>query len=105
MNISEKMTSHFLRETVAALRKAKDEQTAFTFFCTLLTPPERKMLALRWRLVCLLRQCITQREISRLLGISLCKITRGSRELKHGPAAFRNVVDEHLKEQQTKKGK
>ena len=60
----------------------------------LLTPCERDRICLRWRLVCLLADGVPQREIARRLGISLCKITRGSRELKRGPRLFRKVVEQ-----------
>ena len=48
----------------------------------LLTPAERHALALRWRLVQRLHAGVPQRRIADELGISLCKITRGSRILK-----------------------
>ena len=35
----------------------------------------------------------TQREIARKYGMSLCKITRGSRELKKPNSAFRRMLD------------
>jgi len=40
----------------------------------------------------MLEQGITQRAIATELGISLCKITRGSHELKYGPESFRKVI-------------
>ena len=61
-------------------------------FDALLTPPEREKIALRWKLVCLLEKGETQRHIASELGISLCKITRGSHELKYGPAGFRKAI-------------
>lgn len=57
----------------AVLRRLLDE---------LLTPGECRDLALRWRLLDLLRQGVPQRRIARILGVSLCKITRGSGVLK-----------------------
>jgi TrpR family trp operon transcriptional repressor len=38
----------------------------------------------------------SQRAIARRLGMSLCKITRGSRELKKRNSAFRRVLSEYL---------
>lgn len=79
------------RDLVAILAplEAKDLHAVLA---TLLTPQEREKIVLRWKLVCLLQQGITQRAIAAKLGVSLCKITRGSRELKFGPEAFRAVV-------------
>ncbi|MDR2143572.1 MAG: trp operon repressor, partial [Treponema sp.] len=34
-----------------------------------------------------------QREIAKSLEVSLCKITRGSRELKKSGSAFRRILD------------
>lgn len=61
-------------------------------FHALLTPREREKIALRWKLVCMLEQGVTQRAIASELGVSLCKITRGSHELKYGPEAFRKAI-------------
>ncbi|MBU4199695.1 MAG: trp operon repressor [Verrucomicrobia bacterium] len=78
-----------LCRVVAALRHPREAED---FLRALLTPAERARIALRWRLVCLLEAGMKQRAIADKLGISLCKITRGSRELKHGPSCFRNHV-------------
>ncbi|MFW6293058.1 MAG: Trp family transcriptional regulator [Spirochaetota bacterium] len=40
----------------------------------------------------LLEEGVSQREIARRLGISLCNITRGSRELKKPDSAFRQII-------------
>ena len=63
------------------------------FFDEIFTPSEIRTLALRWRLLQRLRAGVPQRKIARELSISLCKITRGSRELKRGPEGFRRVVE------------
>lgn len=66
-------------------------------FDALLTPREREKIALRWKLVCLLEKGLTQRAIAARLGVSLCKITRGSHELKHGPESFRKIAREAVR--------
>lgn len=86
------MPDEALRElcrVIAALRRPKEVEG---FLRALLTPAERARIALRWRLVCLLETGMNQRAIADKLGVSLCKITRGSRELKHGPPCFRDHV-------------
>lgn len=70
-------------------------------FSALLTPREREKIALRWKLVCMLEQGITQRAIASELGISLCKITRGSHELKYGPEAFRKAIRKAVNQKKT----
>jgi TrpR family trp operon transcriptional repressor len=80
-----------LRELSSALiRQGKDK--CFEGLYALLTPLEREKIASRWKLVCMLEQGVTQRAIAAELGISLCKITRGSHELKYGPESFREMI-------------
>ncbi len=52
------------------------------FLEEILTPAERKDLALRWELMRRLTDGIPQRQIAEQLGVSLCKITRGAKILK-----------------------
>jgi TrpR family trp operon transcriptional repressor len=74
------------------LTRARDPRLAEGFLRQLLTPEELKDIGLRWSLVRLLHQGASQRDIARRLGVSLCKITRGSRELKRKDGAFRRVL-------------
>ena len=63
-----------------------------------LTQAELKDLASRWEIIKLLDQGMTQRNIARKLHVSLCKITRGSRELKKNNLIIKKVLQN--KEQQ-----
>ena len=81
-----------LRDLAVALAGPVKRQVAYDLLFALLTPREREEIALRWQLVQLLAEGIPQRTISAQLGVSLCKITRGARELKSGPAGFRQAV-------------
>ena len=56
------------------------------FLTEMLTPSERRDLALRWELMRQLKKGIPQRQIAAELGISLCKITRGAKILKQDQA-------------------
>ena len=85
-----------LREIARVLSEAGDSRKVYEFLTGILTPQEQDRLALRWRIVQLLERGITQRKIAEKLGVSLCKITRGSRELKHGPKGFRELVREAM---------
>ena len=80
------------RELAGILASLRERGAVYDVLYALLTPSERETIALRWRLVRMLEQGISQRAIATALGVSLCKITRGSRELKRGPAAFRKAV-------------
>ncbi len=62
------------------------------FLRSLLTPSELNEVSSRWELVKLLDQGLSQRKISDKLGLSLCKITRGSKELKKTPSYFQQMI-------------
>jgi len=81
------------KDFAGVIADIKDARTALDFLKGILTPQELDRIALRWKLVKMLKQGVKQRAISAQLGVSLCKITRGSRELKQGPKGFRQVVD------------
>lgn len=58
----------------------------------MLTPDELRNVQLRWRLMQMLHEGQSQRAIARRLGISLCKITRGSRILKDGSSVAAVII-------------
>jgi TrpR family trp operon transcriptional repressor len=53
------------------------------FFEDIFTPAELEDISLRWKLLKDLHKGLTQRKIADKYGISLCKITRGSKILKN----------------------
>lgn len=63
------------------------------FFYQLWTVAEADEMAKRWALVKELAKGTPQRKIAAQLGLSLCKITRGSRELKKPGSSFRQLLD------------
>jgi TrpR family transcriptional regulator, trp operon repressor len=91
-----KIVNTDLNKMAAVLAGLKGEGARRAFLGAMLTPPERARIALRWRLVCLLAAGRPQREIAGRLGISLCKITRGSKELRK-KAVFRKIVTDSIK--------
>ena len=89
--------------------KNKFDQGAFDRFCQilssisspdeircflqeLLTENERLDIALRWHLLELLEEGVSQRKIADRLGVSLCKITRGSKLLKDDKSVARRKL-------------
>jgi TrpR family trp operon transcriptional repressor len=68
-----------LAEVLVSIKSAKEMER---FLRELLTDCELRDIVLRWELMRLLDQGMTQRKIAEDLQISLCKITRGSRILK-----------------------
>lgn len=58
----------------------------------LLTPGELASLTERWQEVQLLAAGITQRDVAKQLGVSISKVTRGSRMLQHGSGGFHHFL-------------
>ena len=69
-------------DLVEVFCKIQDPEQMRRFLDEILTRSERRDLALRWRLMEMLREGVTQRKIAADLHVSLCKITRGAKILK-----------------------
>jgi TrpR family trp operon transcriptional repressor len=93
MTISDPRVNENLAELARLLSSAGESSLIEDFLRCLLTPAEIADIAGRWALVKALRQKISQREIAKDLGVSLCKITRGSRELKKPDSAFVRMLE------------
>ncbi len=78
-----------LGEIFAAVSGAEEMAV---FLEGMLTPSELEEVMCRWRLMLKLEAGETQREIARDLGISLGKISRGSRLLKYGSTEFAEIL-------------
>ena len=65
------------------------------FFDEILTASETRTLALRWLLLQRLKAGVPQRTIAADLGISLCKITRGSKVLKDSKSVTRRLLSDN----------
>ncbi|MDR3193397.1 MAG: trp operon repressor [Treponema sp.] len=93
MKLDDPRVNENLAELSGVLAKIGDSVLVESFLRCLLTPAETADIAARWALVKALDKRIPQREIAKDLGISLCKITRGSRELKTPGSAFRKALE------------
>ena len=65
----------------AAIRSPREAEVLLT---DLLTPAEIASLAKRWQELQELARGVKQREVAKKLKISISKVTRGSRVLRHG---------------------
>jgi TrpR family trp operon transcriptional repressor len=97
MHIDDPRVNQHFTELARVLAKTADQGLIEAFLRRLLTPAEIADIAGRWALVKALEQKIPQREIAKDLGVSLCKITRGSRELKQPDSAFQRILDIHAR--------
>ena len=93
MNLNDPRVNEHIGELAGTLSKTADSALIEDFLRCLLTPAEIADIAARWALVKALKEKTPQREIARDLGLSLCKITRGSRELKKPNSAFERVLE------------
>jgi TrpR family transcriptional regulator, trp operon repressor len=87
-----------LDEIARALARATSPRQVERFLRSILTPTEIREISSRWALVRLLDQGASQRSVAKKLGLSLCKITRGSRELKKRRSAFKEMIDTYKKQ-------
>ncbi len=89
-----------LEDLMKIFAKTTDEKQMRKLFEEVFTPSELKDFALRWNLMKDLYRGIPQREIAANHGISLCKITRGSKILKQKDSYCRRILsdryDDHL---------
>ncbi|MDR2418083.1 MAG: trp operon repressor, partial [Treponema sp.] len=92
MNINDPRVEEQLGDLAQTLAKTMDPELIVSFLRSLLTPAETADIAARWALVKALIDKVPQREIAKNLGISLCKITRGSRELKKPNSTFIRIL-------------
>ena len=81
-----------LLELASALAATDNAILIKDFLRRLLSPAEVADIASRWALVKALEKKIPQREIAKTLNLSLCKITRGSREMKNPSQAFQKIL-------------
>jgi len=79
-------------ELSRVLAASGDPRLVKDFLTSLLTPSERLDIAARWELVHRIEAGETQRKVAADLGVSLCKITRGSKELKKADSPFKAML-------------
>lgn len=92
MELNDPVVQQSLQELCGGLAKTDDPKFVADFLDCLLTESERVEIALRWALVKEIEQGTTQRDIAKMYGLSLCKITRGSKELKKEDSAFKRML-------------
>jgi len=81
-----------LKDLYALFASVETEQEAERLLADILTPQELASVAERWQLVQELAKGAPQREIAEKLGVSISKITRGSRMLQYGSGGFRRFL-------------
>lgn len=69
-------------EQISKIISKMNEVEVNGFLSELLTDSELSVLSKRWRILNMLSQGATQREIAKELQVSLCKVTRGAKIIK-----------------------
>ena len=67
---------------IAAIMAKISSKDGYDFLEEILTPAEISTLSKRWRILKMLNEGFSQREIAKELQVSLCKVTRGAKILK-----------------------
>jgi TrpR family trp operon transcriptional repressor len=75
------------------LARTKDSQEINLMLSSIFTPAELSDLDSRWEILKRLNRGDTQRSIASDLHLGLCKITRGSKELKKTNSILKKTLD------------
>jgi len=81
-----------IKEISQILSKIDSGKTIEEFLFSILTPSEVKNISSRWEIVKRIEKGLSQRKIATDLHLSLCKITRGSRELKKSNSVLKMIM-------------
>jgi TrpR family trp operon transcriptional repressor len=81
-----------LKEISRILSRLDNARIIEDFLISILTDNEAKNISSRWEIVKRIEQGISQRKIASELHLSLCKITRGSRELKKTNSVLKKIL-------------
>ncbi|MCK4558388.1 MAG: transcriptional regulator [Calditrichia bacterium] len=84
-----------IKEISLILSKIHSAKTIEEFLFSILTPNEVKNVSSRWEIVKRIEKGTSQRKIAKDLRLSLCKITRGSRELKKANSVLKMILKKY----------
>ena len=82
-----------IKEISIVLSQLDDADFIEKLMNELFTEKELKNLSSRWEIVKLLDKGVTQRKIAKDLHLSLCNITRGSKELNKKNSAMKKILE------------
>ena len=84
-----------LKEISRILSRLDNTRIIEEFLISILTDNEAKNISSRWEIIKRIEQGISQRKIASDLHLSLCKITRGSRELKKTNSVLKKILTKY----------
>ena len=83
-----------IKEISKLINNINSDSAVYSFLTEILTPAEVETLSKRWRILKMLSEGRTQRDIAKELNVSLCKVTRGSKILKDENAIVSKLIKE-----------
>ena len=86
------MNLKYRQELINLLVSIKKPKLMDGFMEDILTPAEFEEIVTRWQIIKQLANGVPQRKIAANLGVSIAKITRGSRELRNKQGGFWQVL-------------
>lgn len=87
-----------LKEISKLIKNMKSAEEVQNFMLEILTESEVATLSKRWRILKMLMQNETQRDIAKELKVSLCKVTRGSKILKNKDSIVKKYFKRSMKD-------
>ncbi len=75
-----------------SILKDSDNSEGLKIFSEIFTEPELETLSKRLRILKMLSEGKTQREVARILQVSLCKVTRGAKILKNSKSIITKYI-------------
>ena len=81
-----------IKELAEIFSTMKSDDEIRQFLLEILTDSELAVLSKRWRIMKMLSEGCTQREIAKELNVSLCKVTRGAKILKDKSAIVKKYL-------------
>ena len=86
-----------IREITNFILKLRSREELMAFLKEMLSESEIATLSKRWRILSMLAEGRTQRDIVKELNVSLCKVTRGSKILKDKNSVIKKYFMEDSK--------
>lgn len=85
------MTHTYKKELLELFARVDNSADMDAFLSAILAPSEYEDIILRLQIVKLLQEGMPQREIAEKLGVSIAKVTHGSRELQSKKNGFKKI--------------
>ena len=83
-------------EIIELIAASKDKKQIQEYLKSLLTSSETKNVSQRWKILKGLYEGKSQRKVAEELGVSLCNVTRGARELKQPDSGLRKFLKRYF---------